>query len=337
MTTDAPTLGAANLGGLAVSRLGLGCMVLSRSYAPVDEAESIATLNEALDRGILLLDTADAYAGGDNEQLVGRVLRSRFGARRPDELVLATKFGLVDAGGRPAVNGRPDHVKAACDRSLRRLQVDHVDLYYQHRVDPAVPIEDTVGAMAELVHAGKVRHLGLCEASAAELAAACAVHPVTALQSEWSLWARQIEADVLPAARRLGVGIVPYSPLGRGFLAGAIRSPGSFSPDDLRAPDPRLQGPNLRHNLDLVDALGRLAAAKAATPAQVALAWLMAQGPDVVPIPGIERRDLLAENLGALAVELNGDDLSALDATFTPGVAWGDPDETLMRKRGATC
>jgi aryl-alcohol dehydrogenase-like predicted oxidoreductase len=306
-------------------------MVLTRSYAPVDEQEAVATLNQAVDLGIVLLDTADAYAAGENEEFVGRVLQSRFGSRRPEELVVATKFGLVASGEDLSVDGRPGYVKAACDASLRRLRVDHIDLYYQHRVDPSVPIEETVGAMAALVEEGKVGHLGLCEVSPGELRAAHAVHPITAVQSEWSLWARQIEIELLPEARRLGVGIVPYSPLGRGFLAGAIRSPGALAPDDLRAPDPRLQGANLEHNLKLVAALERVAAVRDATPAQVALAWLMAQGPDVVPIPGMERRDLLAENFGALAVALTVEDLADLDATFAPGAAYGNADETLMR------
>ena len=321
-------IGTTRLGPLQVSKLGLGCMVLTRSYAAVDEAESAATLRLALDLGVSFLDTADAYGAGQNEEFVGRII----GPHR-DDVVLASKFGLVAAeGGGTGINGRPEYVRSACEHTLRRLGVDHLDLYYQHRVDPAVPIEETVGAMADLVAAGKVAHLGVCEPSVAQLRAAFSVHPIVAVQSEWSLWARHIEAGVLPEARRLGVGVVPYSPLGRGFLAGAIRANGAFGPDDLRGPDPRLHGDNLRRNLPLVEALEKLGADTGATPAQPALAWLRAQGDDVVPIPGVERRDLLRQNLGGVEFELSAEHLALLDATFTPGVAAGNPDATLLRE-----
>jgi aryl-alcohol dehydrogenase-like predicted oxidoreductase len=303
-------------------------MVLTRSFGQPDEAESIATLQLALDLGVTFLDTADSYGGGENELFVGRHIRSV-----RDRVVLASKFGLVVADdGTVGINGRPEYVKASCEQSLKRLGVEHLDLYYQHRVDPSVPITDTVGAMAELVEEGKVRHLGLCEVSVDQLRAAHAVHPITVVESEWSLWARQIEADVLPAARQLGIGIVPYSPLGRGFLAGAIRRAAAVGADDLRDADPRLKGDNLQRNLALVEALEQLAKANNATAAQLALAWLMAQGDDVVPIPGVERRDLLTQNLGALPLELSPDDLAFLEITFAPGVASGNPDATLLRQ-----
>jgi aryl-alcohol dehydrogenase-like predicted oxidoreductase len=303
-------------------------MVLTRSFGQPDEAESIATLELALDLGVSFLDTADSYGGGENEVFVGRHIQSV-----RDRVVLASKFGLVVADdGSVGINGRPEYVRSCCEQSLKRLGVDYLDLYYQHRVDPSVPITETVGAMAELVEEGKVRHLGLCEVSADQLRAAHAVHPITAVESEWSLWARQIEPDVLPAARQLGVGVVPYSPLGRGFLAGAIRRQAAVGADDLREADPRLQGDNLQRNLALVEALEQLAQANDATAAQVALAWLIAQGDDVVPIPGVERRDLLTQNLAALQLELSPDDLAFLEATFAPGVASGNPDATLLRQ-----
>jgi aryl-alcohol dehydrogenase-like predicted oxidoreductase len=323
-------VGTTRLGGLEVSRLGLGGMVLTRSFGEPDRAESTATLQLALDLGVTLIDTADSYGGGENESFIGSIIRGR-----RDEVVLSSKFGLIASGdGEVRVNGRPDHVRSACELSLGRLGVEHIDLYYQHRVDPDVPIEETVGAMADLVAAGKVGHLGLCEVTVEQLEAAHAVHPITAVESEWSLWARQIEADIVPAARRLGVGIVPYSPLGRGFLAGAIRREESIGADDLRGPDPRLHGENLRRNLALVEVLDRLAGTRDATPAQVALAWLLAQGGDVVPIPGVERRDLLRQNLGAVDVGLTADDLAHLDTAFALGTAAGNPDETLLRGSG---
>jgi aryl-alcohol dehydrogenase-like predicted oxidoreductase len=313
------------LGPVRTSRLGLGCMVMTPSYAMVDEAEARATFDQALEEGVTFLDTADAYAAGDNERFVGRAL----GSRR-NHVVLATKFGLVvDDDGRLAVDGRPGYVRSACDASLLRLGVDHVDLYYLHRVDPTVPVEETVGAMAELVAAGKVLHLGLSEPSAAQLRLACAVHPIAAVQSEWSLWARDIEREVVGACRELDVGIVPYAPLGRGFLTGRLDT--NFAADDLRAPDPRLKGDNLDHNRQLLETVRAVAARHGATPAQVALAWLLAQGPDVVPIPGVERRDWLDENLGALRLQLDAADLADLADTFALGVTAGNADEVLMR------
>jgi aryl-alcohol dehydrogenase-like predicted oxidoreductase len=305
--------------GLTVSMQGLGCMGMSQSYGPADRDESIATIHRALGLGVFFLDTADVYGDGHNEQLVGEAISGR-----RDEVVLATKFSLSrtpDGGMR--INGRPEYVKEACEASLRRLGVDHIDLYYQHRVDPQVPIEDTVGAMAELVAAGKVRHLGLSEASAGTIERAVAVHPVTALQSEWSLWTRDLEAEVVDAARRHGVGIVPFSPLGRGFLTGAITSPDDFGADDFRRNNPRFQGENFAANLRLVEAVRALAADKGCSAGQLALAWVMAQGDDVVPIPGTKRRSYLEENAGASAVELSAADLARLEEIVPPGAAAG--------------
>ncbi len=320
-------VGRTHIGGLEVSRLGLGAMVLTRSFGEPDPAESVATFDAALEAGINFVDTADSYGAGENEELVGRLIRGR-----RDRVVLATKFGLVPTGdGRVVVDGRPDYVRSACDRSLQRLGVDHVDLYYQHRVDPDVPVEETVGAMSSLVAAGKVRHLGLCEADAEQLRRATAVHPIAALESEWSLWARQIEADVLATARDLGVGIVPYSPLGRGFLAGAIRHGTVLGRGDLRAEDPRLAGEHLERNLQLIGQLQTIADRIHATPAQLALAWLMSKGDDVVPIPGVERRQLLAENVASVEVDLGAADIEFLDSIFSPGAASGNPDQTLLR------
>ena len=315
--------------GLEVSALGLGCMVMTRSYASTDVGESRATLERALELGVVFLDTADAYADGDNERFLGEALEGR-----RHGVVLASKFGLVRDPDRPSgVDGRPDHVRASCEASLRRLRTDHLDLYYQHRVDPDVPVEESVGAMAELVGQGKVRFLGLSEPLADELRRAHAVHPLSAVQSEWSLWARGIETEVVPAARALGIGIVPYAPLGRGFLAGAITRPGVLEPGDLRAGDPRLGPDHIDHNLRLVAVLQELAARRSATAAQVALAWLRARGPDVVPIPGVERRDLLEENLATLDIELGPAELDELDVVFPPGAAHGNPDAVLQRVR----
>jgi aryl-alcohol dehydrogenase-like predicted oxidoreductase len=303
--------------GLVVSAIGLGCMGMSQSYGPADRDESTATIHRALDLGVTLLDTAMLYGDGHNEELVGDAI-----AGRRDEVQLATKFGLSRAERR--IDGRPEHVRASCEASLRRLGVDVIDLYYQHRIDPEVPIEDTVGAMAELVQQGKVRFLGLSEASAASIRRAVAVHPITALQSEWSLWSRDLEGEVAAVARELGVGLVAYSPLGRGFLTGSFTSPDDFGPDDFRRGHPRFSGEAFAANLRLVDAVRELAAEKQVTPAQLALAWVLARGDDVVPIPGTKRRRYLEENLAALTVELTDDDLARLEAIAPPGVAVGD-------------
>ncbi|MDQ1395437.1 MAG: hypothetical protein QOG64_696, partial [Acidimicrobiaceae bacterium] len=280
------------LGGseLRVSVLGLGCMVLSGTYGTPDADESVATFDLALDLGVTLLDTADSYSAGDNERLIGRLLQGR-----RDGVVLSSKMGLVPGPSGPAVDARPERVPACIDGSLERLGVDHLDLWYLHRVDRRVPIEETVGAMAEQVRAGKVLHLGLCEVSPDELRRAARVHPIAALQSEWSLVGREIERGCVAAARELGAGLVPFSPLGRGFLNGAITSSSRFTPPDPRARDPRFAPPHLDHNLELLDVLRKVAAARGATTGQVALAWLKAQGPDVVPIPGAERRSFLRE------------------------------------------
>ena len=305
--------------GLVVSALGLGCMGMSQSYGPGDDQESVATIHRALDLGMTFLDTADVYGPYTNERLVGRAV-----AGRRDEVVLATKFGnqrLDD--GRRVVNGKPDYVRQACDASLERLGVDHIDLYYQHRVDRSVPVEDTWGAMAELVQAGKVRHLGISEAAPATVRRAHAVHPVSAGQYEWSLFTRDLEDEVLPALRELGIGVVAYSPLGRGFLSGRITSPDDFGEDDFRRNHPRFTGENFARNLELVDRVRELATSKGATPSQLAIAWVLAQGDDVVPIPGTKRRSYLEENLGALDVELTPEDLAAIEEVTPRGSVAG--------------
>jgi aryl-alcohol dehydrogenase-like predicted oxidoreductase len=312
------TLGA---GGLEVSALGLGCMGMSEFYGPRDEAESVATIHAAVDAGVDFLDTADMYGPYLNEELLGRAIKGR-----RDEVVLATKFGIV-RGPDPSVrgaNGRPEYVRASCDGSLKRLGVDTIDLYYQHRVDAHTPIEETVGAMGELVAAGKVRHLGLSEASPATLRRAAAVHPITALQSEYSLWSRDAEEGVLDACRELGIGFVAYSPLGRGFLTGQIKRFEDLAKDDYRRLSPRFQGDNLGKNLALVARIADLAAEKECTPSQLALAWVMAQGEDVVPIFGTKRRAYLAENLRAASLELTAEDLRLIEEVAPKGVAVGE-------------
>ncbi len=304
--------------GLEVSAIGLGCMSLASMYGPADEAAALATVHRALDLGVTLLDTADVYGDGRSEELVGRALRGR-----RDEAVVATKFGIVadpDYSGR-RVNGRPEHVKRACDESLRRLGIDVIDLYYQHRVDLDVPIEETWGAMSELVSAGKVRHLGISEPSPESLRRAAAVHPIAAVQNEWSLWSRDVEAEVLPLCRELGIGVVAYSPLGRGFLTGAIRSVDDLAEGDFRRELPRFEAANLERNRRLVDRVERLAAAREITSAQLALAWVLAQGQDVVPIPGTSRPDRVTENAAAADLTLTGEELAELAAIFEDGVA----------------
>jgi aryl-alcohol dehydrogenase-like predicted oxidoreductase len=307
--------------GLEVSALGLGCMGMSQSYGEGDRDESIATIHRALDLGVTFLDTADVYGQNTNEELVGAAIK-----QRRDEVVLATKFGIAgdpaDASVR-TINGQPDYVRSACDASLRRLGVDHIDLYYQHRVDRKVPIEDTVGAMGELVGAGKVRYLGLSEPGPETLRRAHATFPISALQNEWSLWARDLESGLLPVARELGIGIVPYSPLGRGFLTGQIKSPDDFDEDDFRRALPKFQGENFDKNLELVEKVRQLADQRGVTAGQLALAWVMAQGDDVAPIPGTKRRQYLEENAGAVEVTLRPEDLAALDAIMPPGAAAG--------------
>jgi aryl-alcohol dehydrogenase-like predicted oxidoreductase len=305
--------------GLVVSALGLGCMGMSQSYGPGDDQESVATIHRALDLGMTFLDTADVYGPFTNERLVGRAITGR-----RDEVVLATKFGnqRLDDGSR-VVNGKPDYVRQACDASLERLGVDHIDLYYQHRVDRSVPVEETWGAMAELVQAGKVRYLGISEAAPATVQRAHAVHPVSAGQYEWSLFTRDLEDELLPTLRELGIGVVAYSPLGRGFLSGRITSPDDFGEDDFRRNHPRFTGENFARNLELVERVRELAASKGVTPSQLAIAWVLAQGDDVVPIPGTKRRRYLEENLGALDVELTGEDLAAIEEVTPRGSVAG--------------
>ena len=313
------TLGSS---GLVVSTEGLGCMGMSEFYGSTDdEGESVATIHRALELGITFLDTADMYGPYRNEELVGRAI-----AGRRDQVVLATKFGIV-RGSDPSdrsVRGDPDYVRQACEGSLGRLGVDHIDLYYQHRTDGKVPIEETVGAMAELVAEGKVRYLGLSEAAPDTLRRAAAVHPIAALQSEWSLWSRDIEGDVVDTARRLGIGIVAYSPLGRGFLTGRITSPDDFPESDFRRHLPRFSSDNFVHNIELVDRVRSLAEDKGCTPGQLALAWVLARGDDVVPIPGTKRRPYLEENAGALQIVLSPADLAAIDDAFPAGSEAGD-------------
>ncbi|MFH9246983.1 aldo/keto reductase [Streptomyces lydicus] len=323
-TTNIPTR---KLGELEVSAQGLGCMGMSHGYGESDDKQSIATLNRALDLGVSLLDTSDFYGAGHNEELIGRAI-----AGRRDEVVLATKFGFANVLGQPTtIRGDAAYVRQACDASLRRLGVDHIDLYYQHRVDPEVPIEETVGAMAELVEAGKVRHLGLSEASAATLRRAHAVHPIAALQSEWSLWTRDLEQEIVPVCRELGIGLVPFSPLGRGFLTGRYTSVEGLPESDVRRTQPRFADGNLEQNLAIVEKLNELAADKGVSAGQLALAWVQHRGDDAVPIPGTRRQKYLEENLGALTVELSADELAAIDAAApAAGIAGTRYDEVSM-------
>jgi aryl-alcohol dehydrogenase-like predicted oxidoreductase len=314
---------------LEVSAQGLGCMGMSEFYGTSDEAEAAATIRRAVELGVTLFDTADMYGPFTNEQLVGRAL-----AADRDRVVIATKFGNVrgENGERLGIRGDAGYVRQACDASLQRLGVDHVDLYYQHRVDKTVPIEETIGAMKELVDAGKVRHLGLSEASPETIRRAHGVHPITVLQTEWSLWSRDAEDDVLPTVRELGIGFVAYSPLGRGFLSGRIRSVDDLAPDDFRRANPRFEGDNFARNIDLVDRVEEIAREKGVTPGQLALAWVMAQGDDVVPIPGTKRVRYLEENVAAADVQLTPGDLARIEEAFPRDAVSGDryPDMSTI-------
>jgi aryl-alcohol dehydrogenase-like predicted oxidoreductase len=314
---------------LVVSALGLGCMGMSQSYGTPDDAESVATIHHAIDRGITMLDTADMYGGGTNEELLAPVL-----AKRRNGVILATKFGnMRQPDGRfLGVNGRPEYVQAACEASLQRLKISTIDLFYLHRVDTSVPIEETFGAMARLIEQGKVRYLGISEAGAKTIRRAHATYPITALQSEYSLWTRDPEGEILSTCRELGIGFVPYSPLGRGILTGQVKS-ADFGPKDFRRLSPRFQGENFQKNLQMVERIEKLAAEKRCTPAQLALAWVLAQGPDIVPIPGTKRRTYLDQNLEALDVMLTPTDLKTIDGIAPRGAAVGAryPEEYMSR------
>ncbi len=307
--------------GLLVSRLGLGCMGMSEFYGDRDEQESLRTLDAALDSGITFFDTADMYGNGENEQFISPFIR-----QHRNDVVIATKFGNVrgEDGSYLGISGKPEYVREACEKSLKRLGVDTIDLYYQHRVDPNVPIEETIGAMGELVREGKVRYLGMSEAAPETIRRAHAVFPITALQTEYSLWSRDVEDEILPVCRELGIGFVPYSPLGRGFLTGQIRSFDDLAEDDFRRFSPRFQGENFQKNLDLVDRIREIASEKNCAPSQLALAWLLAQGDDIVPIPGTKKTKYLLENVGAVNVKLTKEELQRIDAAAPKGSAAGE-------------